>query len=136
MRRGCGPEAELLVERVSVPSVEDPRSLRERPVLDDLSNELDTEPPPAVLVENVDVGEIDEARRVAVDGPCESDLLFALVEPDHARARVDQLVLPLARAPLRPVGDAADVGVNRLAVEAFAVVVQLVVVFEGAPHGQ
>jgi hypothetical protein len=129
-------EAEPLVERVRVARVQNPTAIRERPVLDDLTYELDAEAAPAVLVENVDVGEIHKARRVTVDRPCESDLLSALVEPDRARTPIDQLVLPLARAPLRPIGDAADEGVDCLAVETFTVVVQLIAVFERAPHGQ
>ena len=44
------------------------------PVLDDLPDELDAEPAAAVLVEDVDVGEIHEAGRVAVHRAREADL--------------------------------------------------------------
>ena len=42
-----------------------------------------------MLVEDVDVGEIDEAGGVAVDRTREADLLALAVEPDHVAARID-----------------------------------------------
>ena len=86
-------------------------------------HELDAEAAAAVLVEHVDVREIDEARGVAVDRPGEADLAAVPVEADDARARVDQLVLPLARSSLRPVRLAPEVRVHGVAVETRPVVV-------------
>ena len=124
-----GAEAELLVERVRIPRVEDPAAAGIRPVLDDLPDELDAQSVAAVLVEDVDVREVDEPRGVAVDRPREADLVAVLVEPDDVAARVDQLVLAPARPPLRPVRGREE-GVDRLPVEPRAVVVELVAVFE------
>ena len=86
-------------------------------VLDDLAHELDAEAGAAVLGEHVDVGQVDEMRRVAVDGAGEPDLAALVVEADDVLAGVDQLVLPLAGAAERPVGR-RQVGMHRRAVEA------------------
>ncbi len=87
-----------------------------------------------MLVEHVDVREVDEARSVAVGSTCEADLCAVLVEADDALARVDQLVLPLARPPLRPVRLAAEICVHGVAVDPRAVVVELVAVREVPLH--
>jgi hypothetical protein len=130
MRRAFGPEAELLVERVRVARVQHPAPFGIRAALDDLAHELDTQPAAAVCVEHVDVGEIHEARRAAVHGPREADLRAVLVEPDDVVAPLDQLVLAFARPAHPPVRDAAEIRVDRGAVEPPRVVVQLVAVSE------
>ena len=86
-------------------------------MLDHLPHELDAEAAAAVLVEHVDVGEVDEAGRVAVDRAAEADLAAVVVEADDARARVDQLVLPLARRPFAQYDSPAEVGVHGVAVD-------------------
>src|SRR5205823_8058241 len=129
-----GPEAELLVEGVRVARVQDPAPLRVRTVLDDLPHELDAEPETAELVEHVDVGEVHEAGGVAVHGAGEADLAAVAVEAHDAGARSDQLVLAFAGPALGPVGLAAEIGVDGLAVEAGRVVVELESVVESTLH--
>src|SRR5207248_49120 len=67
-------EAELRVQRVRVARVQHPAPVDEGPAFDDLPDELEPETAAAVLVEHVDVGEIDEAGRVAVDDAGKADL--------------------------------------------------------------
>jgi hypothetical protein len=117
-----------------VASVQHPASVRVRPVLDDLAHKLDAEAPATMRIEHVDVGEVHEACRVTVDRTCEADLRAILVEPDDVVARVDQLVLPRARSPLRPLRLAAEVFVHGLAIESSSIVVELVAVAEVALH--
>src|SRR3954451_14197103 len=95
-----------------VARVEDPAAVGMRAVLHGFAHELEAEPSPAVPFEHVDVGEIDEPGRVAVDDACEADLLVAAVETQDTGACADQLVLTLARAALGPVRLAAEVRVD------------------------
>ena len=90
------PETELCVERVRVARVQDPAGAGVRPVLDDLAHELDAEPAAAALLEHIDVGEVDEARRVAVDRAGEPDLAPVLVDADDVCSR--RSARPAARA--------------------------------------
>jgi hypothetical protein len=115
--------------------VKHPASARIRAVLDDLPDELDPKAEPAELVEHVDVGEVDKVRCVAIHRPGEAHLATVPVEADDPFARVDQLVLPLARPPLGPVGLAAEVGMDGSAVDPRPVVVQLEAVAEIALQG-
>jgi hypothetical protein len=74
-----------------------------------------------MLLEHVDVGEVDEAGGVAVDGAREADLGAVVIEADDVAARLDEVVLALPGAPERPVRG-RQVGVQGGAVESVAVV--------------
>ena len=81
-------EAELAVEVVRVARVQEPLRLRERAFVDREAHELDAEAPTAMLVEDVDVGEIRLAVSVR-EGPREPDLLAVVVQADDPRRAVD-----------------------------------------------
>src|SRR6478609_5861535 len=117
-----------------VARVQHPAAVRIGPVVDHLADELHAEPAPAVLLEHVDVGDVDEAGCVAIDGTREADLAAVAIDPDDAVARVDQLVLALPRAAFGPVRLAAQIPVHRVAVEPCRIVVELVAVAEVALH--
>src|ERR1035437_6547447 len=119
---------------MGVPRMEHPAAARVRPVLDDLAHERNAEAAASVFVQDIDVCEVDEARADAVAGGGEADLSAVLVEADDMVARIDQVVLQLARPSFRPVRLAADIGVYRVAVDPRAIVVQLVSVAEIPPH--
>ena len=118
-----------------VARVQHPAPVGERPVLDDLADELDAEPGAAMALEDVHVGQVHEPCGVAVDRSGEADLSTVLVEADDVRARVDQLVLSLAAPSLCPVGLAPEVRVDGTPVEPGGVVVELVAVSQVPHHG-
>ena len=122
-------ESELAVEVVRVGGVQEPLRLRERPFVDAEADELDAQAAAAVLLEHVDVREIGLHMAVG-ERPREADLIALVVEADDASGVLDQVVLNVARAPLRPVRLLAQVAMNRLAVDARRVVVELVAVSE------
>jgi hypothetical protein len=57
---------------VRVGGVQEPPRLGVRAALDHLPDQLDAEPPPAVLGQDVDVGQVDEVR--VADRTSEADL--------------------------------------------------------------
>jgi hypothetical protein len=81
-------------------------------VLDHLADELDPEAAPAVLVEDVDVGEVDEAEADDGRGTAEADLPALVVQPDDADGRLDERALLVQRAALGPVRLLAQVAVD------------------------
>ena len=127
-------ESEARVETVRVARVQEPAAVRVRAVLDHLADELDAEAAAAALVENVDVGEVEEAAAVELGRAGEADLAAVVVEADDADAAVDQRVLLLARAARGPVRVGAEVRVDGVAVDPGRIVVELVAVAEVALH--
>src|SRR3954447_3177787 len=114
-----------------VARVQHPTPVCIRPVLDRLAHELHAQAASAGLLEHVDVGDVDEAGCVAIDGTGEADLATVVIEPDDAVARVDQLVLTLARTACGPVRLATQIRVHCVAVDSCRIVVELVAVAEG-----
>ena len=91
-------EAEARVEAVRVARVQDPAAVGERPVVDHLADELDAEPASAALVEDVDVGEVQDSGRRRTRRPARSRPAGRRERPTTRTRRVDERVLLRARA--------------------------------------
>ena len=116
-------EPDLLVEAVGIGRVQEPPHVRVGAVLDRLADELEPEPPPSVLGQDVHVGEIGD-RGAVRHRPGEADLALAVVEADDAVGLADQPFDRLARASLRPVGTGEE-RVGGVEVDASRIVVEL-----------
>src|SRR3954453_22241992 len=109
---------------MSIRRVEDPFHVCVRAVLDHLAHELLAQSAPAVLAEDVDVGEVRE-REAVRERAAEANLALTVIESDDARGLVDQPVLRLTRASLGPVRLLAEEAVHLGPVDALLGIVQL-----------
>src|SRR5262245_66111228 len=86
---GRGVEAELAVEVVRVPRMQDPPELCKRPAFDHLLDKLDTKTSAAILRQDVDVGEVHERDTVG-ERTGEPELASVVVHADDALRLADQ----------------------------------------------
>src|SRR5919204_2121048 len=127
-------ETELLVEPVGVGGVEKPAVVRVRAAFDRLADELLAEPPAAVRVEHVDVGQVRKGHPRDERRPGKADLAAVVVEADEPRGRRVHRLLRLTRPALRPVRLLGEVPVDRVEVDPLRVVVELETARQLAPH--